>query len=96
MEKKEKTPQELYKLLKKSLIYYTLTAALAPFLAIFIYVTDKGIEGPKNLIILTVLTEVYCIMRALFDFQEKKEMEKTFSEVIKTEKKSGEESGNGN
>jgi len=79
--KKERTPEEEYKLLKKSFILYTLTAILTPFIALLLAITDKGNGDFKNLILLVILTEVYTISRAIFDYEEKKKMEeKNFQE----------------
>lgn len=85
-EENKKTPEENYKLLKKSFILYTLTAIVTPLIAIILAITDSHPEGIKNLIFLVILTEIYTISRALFDYEEKKEMEKTlFQKAITTE-----------
>ncbi len=76
-EEKKKTPEENYKLLKRSFLLYTLTAIITPIVAIVLALTDHNPEGLKNLIFLVALTEVYTISRAIFDYEEKKEMEKT-------------------
>ncbi|HPZ07571.1 MAG TPA: hypothetical protein PL110_05620 [Candidatus Eremiobacteraeota bacterium] len=76
---KEKTPEEKYKIIKRSFILYTATAILTPFVAIFLALTDKTGEGLGNLLFLVILTEVYTIMRAIFDYEETKKMEKNLS-----------------
>ena len=74
---KEKTPEEKYKIIKKSFLYYIAAAIASPFIAVFLALTDKTGEGLNQLIFLVILTEIYTISRAIFDYQEKKEMEKT-------------------
>ncbi len=83
-QKKERTPEEEYKLLKKSFILYALTAILTPFIALLLVITDKGDGNFKNLILLVILTEVYTISRAIFDYEEKKKMEEKLFQEEKT------------
>ena len=78
-EKKERTPEEEYKLLKKSFILYTATAIVTPLVALFLALTDKTGGGLKNLIFLVILTEIYTISRAFFDYEETKKMEQKLS-----------------
>jgi hypothetical protein len=76
---KETTHERTYKLVKKSCFFYTLTAILTPVVAVPLAISARSGEELKDLILLVVLTEVYTIIRAIFDHEEAKNMEKISS-----------------
>lgn len=78
---KEKSPEDKYKIFKKSCFYYALTAILTPPVAVILAISARNSEELYNLIFLVILTEVYTIVRALFDYEETKKLGKFLSDI---------------
>lgn len=73
-ETKEKSPEDRYKIFKKSCFYYALTAIVTPPVALVLAISARNSEELYNLIFLVILTEVYTVVRALFDYEETKKL----------------------
>ncbi|MEQ8168377.1 MAG: hypothetical protein ABRQ38_05735 [Candidatus Eremiobacterota bacterium] len=78
-EVKEKSIEDKYKIFKKSCFYYTLTAIITPPVAVILAISARNSEELYNLIFLVILTEVYTVVRAFFDYEETKKLEKMLS-----------------
>jgi len=80
-ETKEKSPEDRYKIFKKSCFYYELTAIVTPPVALVLAISARNSEELYNLIFLVILTEIYTVIRALFDYEEVKKLGKMLSDT---------------
>ena len=80
-ESKEKSLEDKYKIFKKSCFYYALTAILTPPVAVVLAISARNSEELYNLIFLVILTEVYTVVRAFFDYEETRKLRKFLSDT---------------